>query len=97
MNNPYEILKRPVITERATQLNERFANKVTFEVMENSNKHQIRDAVERLYGVTVQRIQTLIVPGKLKRRGTKVGKRPNWKKAIVTLKEGETIDFFASE
>ncbi len=91
-----DVLVRPIITERATMLTERF-NKVTFEVTRKANKHQIRAAVETVYGVEVEGVHTMIVPGKLKRRGTDVGKRPNWKKAIVRLKEGDVIDFFATE
>ncbi len=91
-----EVLKRPIITERATTLTERF-NQVAFEVHRSANKHQIRDAVETVYGVKVDNVRTMVVPGKLKRRGTSVGKRPNWKKAIVTLAEGDVIDFFATE
>lgn len=93
---PQEVLKRPIITERATNLQERF-NQVVFEVHRKANKYQVRDAVEQLYGVKVTDVRTMVVPGKLKRRGTSVGKRPNWKKAVVCLKEGDIIDFFAQE
>lgn len=93
---PQQILRRPIITERATEATER-ANKVMFEVEKSANKNQIRDAVETVYGVKVDSVRTLIVHGKLKRRGTSVGKRPNWKKAIVTLAQGSVIDFFATE
>lgn len=92
----YQTLVRPIITERATRLSERF-NKVVFEVAKIANKNQIRDAVESIYGVRVVNIRTMIVPGKTKRRGLKSGRTPNWKKAIVTLKEGDVIDFFATE
>jgi large subunit ribosomal protein L23 len=93
---PQEILKRPIITERATNLQERF-NQVVFEVDRKANKYQVRDAVEQIYGVKVTDVRTMTVPGKLKRRGTSVGKRPNWKKAIVCLRAGDVIDFFAQE
>lgn len=94
---PQEILKRPVITELATALNERH-NQVAFEVDVKANKHQIRDAVEFIYPqVKVNKIRTMIVPGKLKRRGQSIGKRSNWKKAIVSLRDGDVIDFFATE
>ena len=93
---PQQILMRPIITERATNLQERF-NQVVFEVNRKANKYQVRDAVEQVYGVKVTDVRTMMVPGKLKRRGTSVGKRPNWKKAIVSLKEGDVIDFFAQE
>jgi len=90
------VLIRPIITEQVTTLTERF-NQVAFQVEAACNKFQIRDAVEALYGVKVEKVATMNMPGKKKRRGTSIGKRPDWKKAIVTLKEGDTIDFFATE
>lgn len=93
---PQQVLRRPIITERASTLTERFGQ-VVFEVDRKSSKHQIRDAVESVYGVKVKKVHTMTVPGKLKRRGSSVGKRSNWKKAVVTLKEGDVIDFFATE
>lgn len=92
----HEILLRPIVTERATQLTERH-HQVVFKVGKTANKHQIKAAVESLYGVTVTAVRTMVLPGKLKRRGQSVGKRPNWKKALVTLKQGDVIDFFAAE
>jgi large subunit ribosomal protein L23 len=93
---PQDIIVRPIITERATTLKERF-NKVMFEVAKTANKYQIADAVESVYGVKVDCVRTVIVPGKTKRRGQSIGKRPNWKKATVTLRQGDNIDFFATE
>lgn len=90
------ILVRPIITEKASVLTDR-NNQVVFEVVRKANKHQIRDAIESAYGVEVKKLATMIVPGKLKRRGMSIGKRSNWKKAIVTLKDGHSIDFFATE
>lgn len=90
------ILLKPWLTEKATQATER-DNKVTFKVYSGANKHQIRDAVKNRYKVDVKTVRTLTNPGKLKRRGQSVGKRPNWKKAIVTLANGQVIDFFAAE
>jgi large subunit ribosomal protein L23 len=92
----HQILKRPIVTERATLLTERL-NQVMFEVEKTANKHEIKGAVEALYGVKVTDVRTLIMPGKTKRRGMSVGKRPAWKKAVVTLKKGDVIDFFATE
>ncbi len=92
----HEILLRPIITERATRLGERF-NQMAFRVARKANKHQIRDAVETLYGVKVDKVRTMVVPGKLKRRGSSIGKRPSWKKALVTLQKGDVIDFYATE
>jgi len=90
------ILVRPVITERATTLKDRF-NQIVFEVQTEATKPQIKDAVESTYGVTVEQVRTTIVHGKFKRRGAAMTKQPNWKKAVVTLKKGDTIDFFATE
>lgn len=92
----HRVLIRPIITEQVTALTERY-NQVAFEVEAACNKFQIRDAVETLYGVKVEKVATMNMPGKKKRRGSSIGKRPDWKKAIVTLKEGDTIDFFATE
>lgn len=92
----HRILIRPIITERVTTLTERY-NQVAFQVDRECNKFQIRDAVETLYGVKVEKVATMNMPGKTKRRGSSIGTRPDWKKAIVTLKDGDTIDFFATE
>jgi large subunit ribosomal protein L23 len=92
----HQILIRPIITERATVLTERF-NQFVFQVEKKANKYQIRNAVETVYGVKVKKVATMVVPGKTKRRGATSGKRPNWKKAIITLQQGENIDFFATE
>jgi large subunit ribosomal protein L23 len=90
---PTEILKRPLITEKATfQKGE--GNAVSFEVEGKANKKQIREAVEKLFKVKVEDVRTMNVAGKVKRRGRTVGLRPGWKKAVVTLKEGEKIEFF---
>ena len=91
-----ELLLRPIITEKATKLSDAHGQ-VTFEVAVDANKHQIRQAVAAAYGVRVEKVRTSITPGKLKRRGTSVGKRPNWKMARVTLAKGDKIDFFATE
>jgi len=92
----HQILIRPIITERATILTDRY-NQFVFQVERKANKYQIRDAVESVYGVKVKKVATMVVPGKTKRRGATTGKRPNWKKAIITLQQGENIDFFATE
>lgn len=95
MTDNYKIIKRPLITERSTALGER-ENKYLFEVDKTANKLQIAHAVEAIYGVKVTDVNTSVVRGKVKRVGRTVGKRPNWKKAIVTLVDGDTIDFFAN-
>lgn len=91
---PEQVIKRPIVlTEKAATLKEE-ANQVIFEVELKANKIQIRDAVEKLFDVKVESVNTLIQRGKVKRLGRKMQKRPNWKKAIVTLAEGNDIEFF---
>ena len=89
----YEIIKRPVNTEK-TNIQKEVANQVTFEVDRRANRIEIRRAIETAFQVKVASVQTMQVKGKTKRRGRFVGKRRNWKKAIVTLVPGERIDFF---
>ena len=92
---PEEIIRRPIIlTEKATLLRER-DNQVIFEVARTATKIQIRDAVQRLFKVGVTGVNTMLVRGKERRMGRGKGKMQNWKKAIVTLKEGDSIDFFS--
>ncbi|MGE5190747.1 MAG: 50S ribosomal protein L23 [Gemmatimonadota bacterium] len=91
--NITDVLKRPLITEKATLLKET-ANAVSFAVDSRANKHQIQDAVEKLFKVKVVEVKTMNVSGKAKRRGRTVGRRPGWKKAIVVLKAGDKIEFF---
>ena len=86
----FEVIRRPVFTEKSVELREGF-NQVTFEVAMGANKIEIRKAVEELLEVEVSSVNTMIVRGKIKRIGQSSGKRSNWKKAIVTLAEGETI------
>ncbi|WP_018131282.1 50S ribosomal protein L23 [Effusibacillus pohliae] len=85
MKNPRDIIKRPVITERSTELME--ANKYTFEVDLKANKTEIKKAIEDIFGVKVAKVNTMRVPAKQKRVGRFVGKTSEWKKAIVTLTE----------
>lgn len=89
----YEIVKRPLVTEKSNIQKENH-NKVTFEVERTANRVEIRRAVEKIFNVRVQSVQTLQVKGKVKRRGKILGKRKDWKKAIVTLMPGERIEFF---
>ncbi|NPA35106.1 MAG: 50S ribosomal protein L23 [Chlorobi bacterium] len=92
---PHEIIKRPILTEKSTQLQEKF-NRYVFEVDMRANKLQIKDAIEKLFGVKVVKVNTMIVPGKVRvrytRRGVIKGKKRPYKKAIVTLAPGESID-----
>lgn len=83
------IIRRPVVTEKAVGLREQ--GTWTFEVDLNANKIEIRAAVEELFGVKVRRVNTLIVRGKTRRSGRSVGRRSNWKKAYVTLAQGESL------
>jgi large subunit ribosomal protein L23 len=90
-------LKKPIVTEKATSLNEK--GQYAFEVERNANKIQIKKEIEALYGVTVTGISTIRTNGKLKSKSTKTGqvtgRRPHGKKAIVTVKEGDVIDFYS--
>jgi len=89
-----QILRRPIVlTEKAAALKEKH-NQVTFEVARDATKHQIRAAVETAFNVKVADVRTLIMRGKLRRMGRGHAKTQNWKKAIVTLREGDAIDFF---
>jgi large subunit ribosomal protein L23 len=91
---PEQIIKRPlVLTEKGNLLREKH-NKYLFEVEQRANKTQIRDAIETLFNVKVAGVHTLIQRGRMRRMGRGHAKTPNWKKAIVELKEGETIDLF---
>ena len=87
-----DVLIRPVITEKTTILMEE--GKYTFRVPLTANKVQIRQAVEKIFNVKVEKVATIRVLGKVKRMGRTQGKRSDYKKAIVTFKAGETIEFF---
>lgn len=93
MKELHEIIRRPLITEKSTQQKEENRQYV-FEVDPRANKIEIKEAVEQLFKVKVLKVRTLNVLGKIKRLGRRYGKRPDWKKAIVTLREGDRIDFF---
>ncbi len=92
--NVYQVLKRPILTEKTDW--QRGDNQYVFEVDRRANKLQIRDAVEVLFGVQVESVNTLLVPAKRRRLGRKqIVTRPAWKKAVVTLAPGERIaEFF---
>jgi large subunit ribosomal protein L23 len=93
MKNAADILKRPLVTEKGTDLKEK-GNKVIFAVARCANKIEIKKAVETLYGVHVLDVRTMNVKGKPKRWGQRFYERSDWKKAIVTLREGDTIEFY---
>lgn len=91
--DPYDVIKRPLITEQGMHLVES-QNSYPFAVDPRANKVQIREAVERLFNVEVDSVRTANRKGKSRRRGRRVGRTSNWKKAYVTLKEGHTIELF---
>ncbi len=93
MKEAQKIIRRPLITEKSTRQKEE-ARQYVFEVHRDANKIEIQSAVERLFKVKVIQVRTSNVLGKIKRLGRRYGKRPDWKKAIITLKEGDRIDFF---
>jgi large subunit ribosomal protein L23 len=88
-----DVVKRPLITEKNERAREA-ARQFAFEVHREATKVQVKQAVEKLFNVHVLAVRTAVARGKNKRVGRSVGRRPNWKKAFVTLKEGETIALF---
>ena len=106
MRAPQSIIKRPLLTEKSQRLRETggaaerpaegesYSAQIAFEVQKDANKIEIRSAVEKLFNVSVTGVRTLIARGKEKRVGRFTGRRPHWKKAIVTLKAGDSISFF---
>ncbi|MDD5206383.1 MAG: 50S ribosomal protein L23 [Desulfobacterales bacterium] len=89
----YQVIKKPLITEKGTLLKEQM-NKISLRVDRKANKVEIRRAVEVLFKTEVVDVQTMNVRGKKRRMGRSVGKRPDWKKAVVTLAPGKSIEFF---
>ena len=106
MRAAQSIIKRPLLTEKTARLRETggaadrpvegedYAQQVVFEVARDANKIEIKSAVQSLFKVTVTDVRTLVVRGKQKRIGRFSGRRPSWKKAFVTLKPGDNIEFF---
>lgn len=92
MRNPYDIIRTARITEKSTGLSEE-TNRYVFEVDPSATKLEISKAIQTIFKKNVERVNTMNVRGKKKRlRTAQYGRKPHWKKAIVTLKEGETID-----
>lgn len=91
--NIYDVIKKPLVTEKTT-LEKDAKNVIAFEVDRDANKIEIKNAVEKLFKVEVTGVKTVNIAGKMKRFGKNIGKRSNWKKAYVTLKEGNNVDFF---
>lgn len=93
MKSPYDIIVKPIITERS--MSGVADKKYVFEVARDANKIEVRDAIEKIFGVKVLSVNTMNVQGKEKRMGVHVGRRPSWKKAIIRLKQdSKTIEFF---
>ena len=93
MMNLEHLIVAPLITEKGTMTAEK-GNQVVFKVRPEASKDKIREAIEKMFKVTVVRVRTLNLLGKTRKRGRDLGRRPNWKKAYVTLKEGDRIEFF---
>ena len=94
MKNMYEVIRRPLVTEKMTNLKET-QRTLGFEVHRDATKPEIKKAVETLFGVKVQDVRVANVHGKMKRQGRYQGRRPDWKKAYVVLREGEKmVEFF---
>ena len=93
LNKSYKIIRKPIVTEKATKLSE--FNKVVFEVASKSNKNEIKGAIEKLFSVKVKAVNIINTKGKLKRFKGILGKRNDIKKAVITLVEGNTIDISA--
>ena len=91
--NIYSVIKKPHVTEK-TSINADTNNTVAIVVDKSANKIEIKQAIENLFKVKVAAVRTVTVAGKVKRSGKTLGKRSNWKKAYVTLQEGQSIDFF---
>ena len=95
MRDPRQVVLRPIVTEKATTLKDEH-NKVSFQVAIDANKVEVRHAVETIFKVKVTDVRTQVVFGKEKRMGRYLGRRPSWKKAVVTLGPGSKIDLFES-
>ncbi len=89
----YDIIRGPVVTEKTT-LQKELNNQVTFKVDKRANRVEIKDAVEKAFNTKVKQVRTIQVKGKVKQRGRIIGKKSDWKKAIITLMPGQRIDFF---
>jgi len=93
MKRPEDVIQAPLISEKGTQLGES-ANQVLFKVRPDANKVEVKHAVEKLFKVKVVQVRMARYLGKMRRVGRNLGRRPDWKKAYVTLREGDKIDFF---
>jgi len=91
--NVHEVIRKPLVTEKSN-IGREEQNLVTLAVNPRANKHDIRRAVEELFQVNVLEVRTIRMPRKLRRVGKNAGRKPEWKKAMVRLAEGQTIEFF---
>lgn len=91
--NIYDVIKKPLVTEK-TSIEQEETNTIAFVVARDANKIEIKTAVEKLFKVEVAAVNTVNMAGKVKRVGKNIGKRSNWKKAYVKLKDGSKVDFF---
>ena len=91
--NVFDIIKKPLVTEK-TNLQKEDLGQVTFEIDKRANRVEAKEAIEKIFNVKVDSVRTINVKGKVKQRGRIIGKRRDWKKAIVKLMPGERIDFF---
>ena len=92
MKNLYTVMKKPLFTEKGNNLKET-ENKILIEVSRDANKIDIKKAIEEIFKVKVEKVSTISTRGKWKKYGRSIGKRPDKKKAIITLKKGEKLDF----
>lgn len=93
---PHQIIVRPVVTEKSTELMS-YDNQYVFEVHKKANKIEIGKAVELLFGVKVEKVRTMVVRGDMRRVGKYHGRKPSWKKAVVTLSPSDSIDLYGGE
>ena len=93
---PQQIIIRPVLTEKSAEL-EAVNNQYTFEVHRQANKIEIRKAIEMVFGVRVGKVRTMVMRGNLRRVGRFYGKTRQWKKAVVTVHPGDSIDFYGED
>ena len=91
MIDPYSVIRKPMLTEKCHDLKEKH-NQVAFQIDRRANKVQVKEAVEKIFKVKVKRVNVMNVAGKKKRLGRNMGKRSDWRKAVVTLMPGETIE-----
>tara|TARA_B100000686_G_scaffold198946_1_gene205750 strand:+ start:446 stop:736 length:291 start_codon:yes stop_codon:yes gene_type:complete len=93
MSEYHKIIEKPLVTEKSMQMLHE-TNRVSFQVNQGANKHQVKKAIEKIFGVTVEAVNVMVVRGKSRRFGKNIGFTGNWKKAIVKLKEGDKIELF---